>query len=301
MTRHRIARRVAVSIFVGVAVVLFAFALIKAWDDTNGELPSVSRLVIAGVLWGGGLLVGAWAWATVLGGRRLDHGAGMLVSQLAKYVPGGIWQATGQVGLARSAGIPVSQGVTAFSVLAVCQAIAGCSYGIVLALTWSDAAVVVRVLCAAAAVATIALLDRRWMVWVLHKIPRTREASADLVPPQRMIVLAWLASIVTLAATGTAYVVLLGSFGPIGSPLFVVAAYAAAWTVGFVVAPIPSGVGVREAVLVFILHGTFVNSVLVATSVYHRLASLAAEGVMAALATHRLRPRRQALPRTEPD
>ena len=302
MNRRRAIKTIAVSVFVVIALAFFGFALVKAWSDTNGDLPSVPRLVAAGLLWAGGLMAGAWAWALLLGGgRRLHHGAGFVVSQLAKYVPGGIWQATGQVGLAKSAGIPVSQGATAFSVLAICQVIAGCTFGIALAVTWTDAAPWIRILCAAGGLAALALLDRRWMVWALHKIPRFRDAREALVPPQRMIFFAWGASVVTLLATGGAYVILLGSFGAVHNPMFVLSAYAAAWTVGFVAVPIPSGVGVREAVLVFILHGTFPSSVLVATSVYHRLTSVAAEGLMALIASQQLRPRRnKAVPQPEP-
>jgi len=196
---------------------------------------------------------------------------------------------------------PLSRGTTAFSVLALTQAIAGCTWAIVLAITWSDGSALIRVLCVVGALAALVLLDRRWMVWLLHKIPRTRDASASLVPPQRMILLAWGASIVTLAATSSGYVLLLGSFGKVSDPLFVMSAYTAAWTIGFLALPIPSGFGVREAVLVFILHGTYPNSVLVATSVYHRLASVAAEGLMAAILSHRVRPRRNAVPSPEPD
>jgi uncharacterized membrane protein YbhN (UPF0104 family) len=288
---------VAVTIFVATTLAFFVYAVIKAWNDTNGDIPSIPRLVAAITLWAGGLIVSAWAWAAMLGGpRRLHHGAGFVVSQLAKYVPGGIWQATGQVGLAKSAGVAVSQGATAFSALAVCQMIAGCSFGIVLAVTWTDASWLVRGLCAAGGVAALGLLDRRWMVWALRRIPRTREASSELVPPQRIILFAWAMGVITLVASGTAYVIVLGSFGSVSNPLFVLSAYSAAWTVGFVAVPIPSGVGVREAVLVFILHGTFPSSVLVAASVYHRLAAIAAEGLMAAIAAHRVRPRHSVAP-----
>jgi uncharacterized protein (TIRG00374 family) len=132
------------------------------------------------------------------------------------------------------------------------------------------------------------------MVWALRKIPRTREASAELVPAQRVIVSTWAACLVTLAATCSAYFVLLGSFGHVDRPFLVIGAYAIAWTAGFLAIPIPSGVGVREAVLAAILHGTFPSTVIIAASVYYRLVSVATEGVMAAIASHRLRPSRLA-------
>jgi uncharacterized membrane protein YbhN (UPF0104 family) len=233
----------------------------------------------------------------LLGGPKVDNGAALIVSQLGKYVPGGVVQATGQVGLARSSGVTLKRAATAFWVLAMTQAIAGFTWVLVLAATWNDAAPLLRVLLAVGALASLALIDRRWMVWALRKIPRTREAAHELVPNQRAIVIAWIACVVTLGAASGAYVVLLGSFGPVGNPLFVMSGYAAAWTVGFLAIPIPAGVGVREAVLAFILHGVFPGSVLVASSVYLRLVLIATEGLAAAIASHRVRPSRLAASR----
>ena len=290
--KSKVAQRVAVTAVVVVSLVFFSIAIVKAWDATNGELPSVARLAIAGALITTGLLAAAYAWGVLLGGRRVDHGAALLVSQLGKYVPGGVWQLTGQIGLARSSGVRMQRGATAFTTMALTQALAGSAYTVLLAFAWSDLSVGLRVLLALAALATLALLDRRWMVWALHKVPRTRGASDELVPRQSAIVRAWVASIVTLSAIGIAYWVLLSSIKHVDQPLLVVAAYATAWTVGFIAVPIPSGLGIREAVLVGILHGSFPSSVVVAASVYHRLVSIGVEGVMAGVASHRVRPRR---------
>ena len=183
--------------------------------------------------------------------------------------------------------------------MALTQAVAGCMLVALLALTWQSQPIVPRVLLGLAGVATVALLDRRWMVVVLRKIPRTRDASPDLVPPQRAIVTAWLASVVTITISGSTYWLLLGSFGRAGNPLFVIGAFAAAWTVGFVAVPIPSGVGIREGILAALLHGMLPASVIVAASVYQRLVSVASEGVLAAVASHRLRPARLAAARAE--
>src|SRR5579871_6702022 len=80
---RRLLLRIGVAIFVVAAIVFFALALVGAWHKTNGTFPAVWRLVAAGALWGGGLLAAAYAWGVLLGGeRRLDHAAGLLVSQL---------------------------------------------------------------------------------------------------------------------------------------------------------------------------------------------------------------------------
>ncbi len=284
--------RVAIAIFVLLAITFFALALVDAWSATNGELPSLGRLAAAFGCAAFGLLSAAFAWGILLGGRRVDHGAALLVSQLGKYVPGGIWQATGQVGLARSFGVGLKRGATAFTVLAVTQAVAGGAFVLTLALDWSAASPGLRAVLGAAGLASLVLLDRRWMVWALRRIPRTRDTSQELVPSQRSILAAWATNLVTLVMAGTAFLVLLGSLDEVHEPFLVISAYATAWTVGFIAVPIPSGVGIREAVLVAILHGSFPSSVIVAASVYQRLVAVAAEGLLTAVASHRVRPGR---------
>jgi uncharacterized membrane protein YbhN (UPF0104 family) len=284
--------RGGVALFVLLAIACFAIALVEAWDQTS-TLPGIWRLVTAGLLCAIGLLSVAWSWATLLGGnRRLDHVAAALVSQIAKYVPGGIWQASGQIGLARSAGVAVKRGMVAFTVQAIVFAVSAASFGIVLASVWDDGAAWLRILIALGSLASLALIDRRWMVWVLHKIPRTRDASNDLVPPQRSIILAIAQGVVAVATLAIGYAVVLGGFGPLQDPWLVVSAFAIAWLVGFVLVPLPSGLGAREAVLIGLLHGLFPTSVLVAASVFHRIVQIVTEGVLALIAAHRVRPSR---------
>ena len=291
-------RRVAAGVFVVLALAFFAYTLADAWNETHGRLPSAARLGLAALLVAVGLIAAAVAWVRLLcSERRLDHGAALLVSQLGKYVPGAIWQAAGLVSLARSLGVRVGRSVTAFTVMALTQAVAGCTFALLLAFAWSSASVVPRILLGVGGVAAVTLLDRRWMVKLLHVVPRTRNASLDVVPSQGAILTACGASIVTLAATSATYVLLLGSFGVVHHPLLVFSAYAVAWTVGFLAVPIPSGVGIREAVLAAILHGAFPAAVIVAASVYQRLVSVATEGLLAALASHRVRPARLAAAR----
>ena len=294
----RSVRRVAAGVFVVLALAFFAYTLADAWNETDGRLPSVARLGGATLLVAIGLAAAVVAWVSLLETEhRLDHAASLLVSQLGKYVPGAIWQAAGLVSLSRSVGVRVSRSVTAFTVMALTQAVAGCTFAVLLAFTWSSVAILPRVFVGLGGVAALALLDRRWMVKLLHAVPRTRDASLDVVPSQMAIIRACLASVVTLAATSAAYVLLIGSFGAVHHPVLLFAAYAVAWTIGFLAVPIPSGVGIREAVLVGILHGTFPTSVIVAASVYQRLVSVGTEGILAAIASQRLRPARLAAAR----
>jgi glycosyltransferase 2 family protein len=292
-SRRRALIRIAVAVFVVLAIAFFALALVKAWQDTDGSLPEVWRMLVTGATALIALLTFGYSWAILLGvDAKADHIAAFLVANLAKYIPGAVWQVSGQVGLAKTAGVSVKRGAGAFGVQAISQAVSGATFCVLLSLVWTDANIALRIVIGVGGIASLLLIDRRWMVWVLHKIPRTRDAKDEYIPAQRPILAAYVASLIAIGATSIGYLVMLGGFGHVDNPALVVAGYAAAWTVGFVVVPLPSGLGLREAVLVAILHGEFPAAILVAASVYQRLVVLATEGIVAAIASHRVRPSR---------
>jgi hypothetical protein len=282
VSRKRLAGRIAAVVFVVAALVFLARGVITAWHDTDGHsVPGGAALVGAGVLAAAGLLAGTAAWVALLGpGRGREHSSGFLVAQLGKYVPGGIWQIMGQVGFARSAGVSFARATTGFAALAVTQLVAGATLTVGLALTWTSAAPVLRLALACGA-ASIVLLDRRWMVWAVKRVPRASAAHADQVPDQRRIVLAWIGSLAAIAALSVGYALLLGGVERVDDYALVVFAQAAAWTAGFLAVPIPSGVGVREVVLVAVLGSVYPSSVIIATSVYLRLVVMLVEGLLA--------------------
>jgi hypothetical protein len=284
--------RLGIRIFIVVAVGFFAYALVDAWRSTDGALPAVWRLLAAGGIWWVGELGAAFAWMVLLGDRRIEIGAGFLTAQLAKYVPGAVWQPASQVGLARSSGVGVPRAIVAFTANAVVIVATGGVCLVVLAIAWTEISDGLRILLALGGAASLLLFDRRWMVFVLARIPRTREESQALVPGQAAIALSAVGILVALVSAAASYVVLLGSFGTIDDVLLVVAAFITAFTVGFVVLPLPSGLGVREAVLTGILAGMFPGSVIVTASLYQRLVSVAAEGILAGVGTVVLRRRR---------
>lgn len=282
MTRPSLrVRRLLVAAAVFVVLVAFAFTLAAAWNDTDGVLPSTPRLLGTAGLWAIGLLAGSIGWGAILQDQRLVVRAGFIVSQLGKYIPGGVVQATGQVALAKQSGVATGRGVTSFVTMAVVQISVGGSCLMLLAATWTSAAAGLRMLLVLAGCASLLLLDRRLLLWLLRKIPRVRDSAADSFVGQRGILVAAAGAFFSLVAAGAGYALVLGSIEPVEQPGRVIAAFIVAWTAGFVVVPLPSGLGVREAVIATVLHGVTTSSVLVAASVYHRLAIVAAEGCMA--------------------
>ena len=58
-------------------------------------------------------------------------------------------------------------------------------------------------------------------------------------------------------------------------------AFAVAWVIGFLVLPVPSGLGIREAILYTVLPGVPAGAVL-ASSLAHRLTTFIAEIILTA-------------------
>jgi glycosyltransferase 2 family protein len=85
------------------------------------------------------------------------------------------------------------------------------------------------------------------------------------------------------------------------NPFVVFSAFAAGWVIGFVVVPIPAGVGIREAVLVALLPGVG-TAPLLAASLALRLLSIGTK--LLSIAGNRLVSRRFAglpTPETDPE
>ena len=133
---------------------------------------------------------------------------------------------------------------------------------------------------AVAGVATLALLDRRWMAAVVRRLPETAGVTAEILPSQRRILRAWVGNVVSLACSSVAFFLLLADITADTSAR-AVGAFAAAWFVGFVVAPIPAGLGLRELVLLAILRSGVDGELVLTASAYHRVISLAVEAIVA--------------------
>jgi hypothetical protein len=200
------------------------------------------------------------------------------MSQLGRYIPGAVWQAVAQVGLATQAGVSLSQASTAFGVHTVVQLAAGGTVGASLAVFGGRVPPGIR-LSAPLALLPLILLRRGWLVRALRIVGRlTRRTFADdLVPPQGAILSSFGWTLCTLVANSVAFTLLLSSL-PGGAPILdSSAAFGLAWTVGFLAVPFPSGIGVREAVLMVTIGFRVSRSNVIAASISHRLVLMGAE------------------------
>jgi glycosyltransferase 2 family protein len=266
-----------------VAVVALLFALREAVEEAGAvALPGPGRLALAGGLMAVSLVSAGSAWAVLIDVRVGRAFPGFVLAQLAKYVPGSVWQGVGQVADAHRLGVATSRASLAFVVQLLLQIIAAAAAS-VLALTAAGLPLWLRVW-AAVAPLSLVFVDRRWLAAVVATLSRwsARLRDADLeLPTQAALLAATWRSVVTIMLVGTSYAVLLPSAA---SPREVVGAagvFMLAWLVGFLVVPLPAGLGVREIVLVAGLSAVHPTAEILAAAVVARLLLIVVEGALA--------------------
>jgi SAM-dependent methyltransferase/uncharacterized membrane protein YbhN (UPF0104 family) len=284
-----------VRVVLGAAGLAFlVVALIDTWDRSSELLKSPVRLSGAFVVVVISLMLWSRAWSTLLAHtaepRALRHG--FYVSQLGKYVPGGIWQAAGMVSLGRDAGADLASASTAFIVLAVAQVAGAATVGGLAAIAAPDLPTAFRV-AVIAGLGLAALVHRGWMVATLRFVSRfVKRLDVAAVPAQRAILQSYAWAFVATATAAAAFAIIAR---PQRSGLAIadVAAFATAWWIGFVAVPFPSGIGIREAVLLGALRAPLGSGVVLGAAVGQRLVSIAAElTLIGATGTHHIRRRR---------
>ena len=257
-------------------------------------------LVAAGVAIIAGLICLARAWIGLFSTTRITRAlaAAFYTSQIGRYIPGAIWQVLAQVGLATEAGVSLPQASTAFVVFALIEVVAGGTIGAALAVLGHDLSTTTR-LFALLMLVPLLFLQRRWIVWAMGLVGRiTRKTFPEtLVPTQGAILRSYGWTLSTLLLNGVAFAVLLASVQPGTSFAHSVAAFGFAWTIGFLADPFPSGIGIREAVLMFTIGGPVPKSIIIAASVSHRLVSMICELLM--IVASRIALRREVAHRTD--
>jgi glycosyltransferase 2 family protein len=274
---HR--RTIRLVVFV-LGIVGLIIAVRRGLDESRGQvLPDPPALIVAGALSLASIALAARGW-TELFDRRHDRRAlagSLYASQLTKYLPaGGFVQAASQVSMTVTAGAGVGQAATAAAVWAFTTVVAGCTLaaGLVFAASlppW------LRALSLCGLLAPL-LLHRRALAFALHAAHRLirRVPDPDVLPTQRRILVCFAWSLGNAITGSAAYAVLLSGQDADANPVTVASAFALSWVVGFLIFPLPSGIGVREAVLVAVVPGAS-SAALLAASLALRFLVLASE------------------------
>ena len=231
-----------------------------AYGDIRGlEAPPLWALVPSGVA----NLVSLWcssrSWEVLFGGAvpRSVLGDAFYTSQLMKYTPvGGFAQAVGQAALARTDVVGTAHAGTAMLVSKLTMVLGGSVFGPPLALVNPDLPGWVRI--ALLGTPLVLLVGRRELLrWALDVLRRFVPRAPDhtVLPSQRdvWVSIAWAAPALGLA--GVSFAMLAVPAGIDVSFAQASIGFAVAWVVGFLVIPVPSGIGVREAALGLLVGG----------------------------------------------
>jgi hypothetical protein len=276
---HR--RTIRLTVFV-LGIVGLIIALRRALDESRGQvLPDPPALIVAGALTLVSITLAARAWTELFDSRhdRRALAGSLYASQLTKYLPaGGFVQAASQVSMTVTAGARVGHAATAAAVWAFTTVVAGCTLasGLVFATSlpaWLRAVSLCGLLAPL-------LLHRRALAFALHAAHRLirRVPDPEVLPTQRRILVSFAWSLGNAITGSAAYAVLLSGQNTDANPVTVMSAFALSWVVGFLVFPLPSGIGVREAVLVAVVPGAS-SAALLAASLALRFLVLASEVV----------------------
>jgi glycosyltransferase 2 family protein len=276
-------RRVRWKALIGIAgiVGLAVAAYTGVGDAREQKLPGPGPLAAALVLQFVALICAAWGWVALFppSANRGALRSGLYTSQLTKYLPaGGFVQAASQVALSSDES-GMAAAALRLPVFSLCQVVAALTVGSLVALngdlpTWG------RIL-AGLGLAMVFVLDRRVLAAVLRLCRRMikRLPEPTDLPPQRSILLCYVCCIGNMVAFAAAFAILLHDLTPV-HPMAAGAAVAAGWAAGFIVVFLPSGLGLREAVVLAAIPALG-TAPLLAASVAHRLAGFIAEASLA--------------------
>jgi glycosyltransferase 2 family protein len=257
-----------------IAVVLY---LVNNFDSVIEQIQTVSplRLLAAagGLILGRLLLVEQARRATTLVGWTPTYRRMLFiraVSELGKYLPGGIWHYVGRTGFYRAGGLSLKDSGKAVLIENLWMALASGLVGLLFCLIYflGTAALFVNLL-----LLVIGLLALR----ILSRLLGTH--------------LNWQAALTTLllqlaiwSVLGMSLWVLVPNADPPADFALVVGAFCLSWVIGFLVFFAPSGIGVREVVLVTLMAAAFPpESVLIYAGI-HRLGWTLTEVLLALVA-----------------
>ncbi|GAA4421476.1 lysylphosphatidylglycerol synthase transmembrane domain-containing protein [Georgenia halophila] len=292
--------------FVVGALAAAVWAVASQWDQVQAALTSIppSTVVLSFVVGVAYVFVTMLSWRAVLkdmGSKVSIRQAGRLffVSQLGKYLPGGVWNFLAVAEMGADLHIPRRRSI---SVLMVSILVS-----IVMAMILASAALLLG---------PQELTDQYgWVGWTLPLfmvvllppvLNRLLAAALRVVRRPALekplsiggvgaaaawALLAWMLAGIQLWLLISA----LGADATVESFALAVGGYALAWTVGFLVIVVPAGVGVREAVLALVLSGHLGTGAVVVTVLLSRVLLTAADLVLGVVAAADARRRLEAV------
>ncbi len=207
-----------------------------------------------------------WSWKVILKdlGSDIDWNTATQlfgVSQIGKYIPGGVWNIVAAAEIGRDHDIPARRSVTAMTVAVLISLLSGTGIGVITVLSTSVSIQIPTWLIVALLMFLVILL----MPPVLNRLIELGFKLLKRPAPESHLTfsglgLATILAIVAWIISGAQIWILACGFGvspSVDSLALSVGSYALAWVAGFLVVFVPAGTGIRESVL-----GIFFVSVL---------------------------------------
>lgn len=241
----------------GAAVAFVARALVQEWPRVSSEVARAQPawLALAVVAAAAGIVDVAWGWRYVLRTLGAEVPARRVVSwffvgELAKYVPGGVWSVMGRAELANRGGVGRKRAYASVAMSLATAYLAAMLVAAVFLPFAADGASSWYGLCLLALPLGVIGLHPRVLGGAFALVGRLLRRPIDLAVPSWRATLLLVARFVPawlLVGTAT-WAVARSVTGDVSFPRVVFAAVLS-WVVGFLAVPVPSGAGVREAVL----------------------------------------------------
>jgi len=218
-------------------------------------------------------------------GRPVSHAAAqaiLLTSQFAKYLPGNVGPWIGRPVLAARFGVPVGSTLRSLvyeSLLTI--AVGGLvGLGLTAVRAFGTGGGIDRELVFIVGCVTLAVLVATQLVPIGERLVSrwlSRTASDDSILGRLLQLKLAMGYGLNFLLAGAGFALIAWALG-IDLPLFAaIGGYALAWIAGFVVPGPPAGLGVREAVLIGLMHGSVDAESAAQLVVAHRLATTAAD------------------------
>ena len=289
------------AVVAGLAVALVggaaaALAIAGRWGEARQAVAAARPgWLLAGALLAVMAMLGLarpWGRAMAVLGQPVDRWravAWYFVGELGKYVPGGVWTVVGRAEWARAGGVgaPVAYAGVALSLAAAYLAAAVVALALVPVATGAGLPLVVALVVPVG----LGALHPRVAGSVLGLVERRRGRPLGVAPPPWSaslgLVLRYVPAWLALGASTWCVARSFEAAAPLGR---VALAAVVAWVVGFLAAPVPGGLGVREAV--FVGAAGLPVATGAATAVVARLLFMAVDAAGALVAGAVLRHRR---------
>jgi hypothetical protein len=282
--RRRKLRWLLVAFYI-LSAVFVLVAVASTLDRTDGRvIPSIGAVGFALVALMLALRCSASAWASLLPGAAapVELRRCVYASQFGKYVPGGVVQGVGQVAIAGRLGIPLRTAFPAYVVYAGHAALGSLVAGVVLTTQASSVGIRWAVVAGLLAAVAITSLSRRVLEVGLRLAQRvvSRLRRIGPLPSQAALTRGFILQVAFALLQGASFAALLRSLDHDVPVVAAVGANALAFGLGLLAVPVPSGLLVREGLIIAILHPVAGAATVVTAAVVQRLTAIAAEALM---------------------